>query len=514
MAIEFFARSSKKLDRTLARHEDRANLILGVFSGESFAGFSQAADELTNGLISRRVEQDGFEPKLKKTVVIDTDLSVQGLDRVILVGLGARSKLTLSGLRRAITAAFEVARDVAQSEHIVFPLIDVDLRGLTIEQFAEVVTQYACLMDYEINHKKTRIADEDERTHLKTVTLLAPEWALPVVKKGMRRGRIIGEATCRARDMVNEPSETMNPSRLAEIAQEIAQNSGGLISCKLLDKRQISRLGMGGLLAVNAGSHEDPVFIDMLYTPPTGATEPVIGLVGKGITFDSGGLGIKDGEGMKDMKMDMGGAATVLSAMSALAELKPKVSVRAVVAATDNLVDCKSFRPGAIVTTMSGLTVEIDHTDAEGRMTLCDALHYIQEKGGCKKVVDLATLTGAVEDALGNAVTGVFGNDPKFTREFLQAAAHAGEDMWEMPLVEQYRDNNKGRMADLTNDGSGPGHIAAAWFLAEFVKEGVSWVHLDIAATAFRNEEIGVDPEGASGVGVRSLLEMLSRYES
>ena len=189
------------------------------------------------------------------------------------------------------------------------------------------------------------------------------------------------------------------------------------------------------------------------------------------------------------------------------------VSVRAVVAATDNAVDSKSFRPGCVVKTMSGLTVEIDHTDAEGRMTLCDAIHYIQVKGGATKVIDLATLTGAVEDALGNAVTGVFGNDTKFTRSFLSAAAYAGEEMWELPLTECYRDNNKGRMADLTNDGTGPGATAAAWFLCEFVKEGVSWVHLDIAATAFRNEEIGVDPEGASGVGVRSLLEFLAQYE-
>lgn len=512
MAIEFFASSSKKLERVLARQKERANLILGLFSGESLSGFAEEAAALSGGLLSRRMERDGFETKLSKTLVIDTDLSVPGVDHCILVGLGARSKLTLSGLRRAIAAALEAARDEAAAEHIVFPLIDVDLKGLTIEEFAEVVSQYACLMDYEINHQKTRLDDDDERTHLKTVTLLAPDWALPAVKRGMQRGRLLGEATNRARDMVNEPSETMNPARLAEIASGIAESSQGLISCKILNKAQIVKLGMGGLLAVNSGSEEDPVFIDMIYTPTSGATDEVIGLVGKGITFDSGGLGIKDGEGMKDMKMDMGGAAAVLAAMSALVQLKPKVSVRAVVAATDNAVDSKSFRPGCIVKTMSGLTVEIDHTDAEGRMTLCDALHYIQVKGGATKVIDLATLTGAVEDALGNQVTGAFGNDRKFTRLFLQAANSAGEEIWELPLTEAYRKNNKGRMADLTNDGSGPGATAAAWFLCEFIKEGVSWVHLDIAATAFRNEAVGVDPEGASGVGVRTLLEFLSLY--
>jgi len=511
MAIQIFARSSKQLGRALARCQERANLILPIFSGEGLTGYAAEADELTGGLISRRIEQDGFEPKVKKYQVIDTDLSTDGLDKIILVGLGARSKLTVSRLRRALVEGFEAARDTARSEHIVFPLVDVDLKGLIIEVFAEVVAQYAILMDYELNHQKTR-EDDDAPTHLKTLTLLTTDWALSAVKRGIRSGQVSGEATCRARDLVNEPSDTCTPQRLARFAREIAANSGGLITCTVLGKKEVTKLGMGGLLGVNRGSADGCMLIDLTYTPPCCATEEVIGLVGKGITFDSGGLSIKDTASMRDMKNDMGGAAAVLCTMQALTVLKPKVSVRAIVAATDNLVDAKSVRPGDILKMMSGLTVEVQDTDAEGRLTLADALHYVQEKGGAVKIIDLATLTGSVEEALGANVTGVFGNNPKFTSEFLKCARRAGEEMWELPLPEIYRENNKSTMADLTNDGSGPGAIAAAWFLREFIRDGVSWVHCDIAGTSYLTNACGVDPEGATGAGVRTLLEFLYQY--
>lgn len=512
MAIQFSARSSKKLARALSLQAERANLILAVFSGESLSGYAKEADELSHGLIARRIEQDSFEPKLKKFHVIDSDLSTPGLDKIILVGLGQRSKLTLAGLRGAITVAFEAARDVARSEHLIFPLIDVDLRNLTVEEYAEVVATYACLMDYEVKHQKTRSGEEDQRIHLQSLSLLTSQWSLSAAKRGMRRGQVIGEATCLARDLVNEPSDTLNPAKLASLARGIAADSEGLITCRILQRKAIEKLGMEAFLAVNAGSVDEPVLIDLSYTPPSSATSDLFGIVGKGVTFDTGGVNIKDSSGMKDMKNDMGGAAAVLAVMSTLVKLKPRVPVRAVIAATDNLVDARSFRPGNIVKTMSGLTVQIDHTDAEGRLTLCDALHYIQKKGQVNKIVDLATLTGAIEDALGNYITGVFGNDPKFTKRFLASAQKAGEEMWELPMPEHYRQNNKSSMADLSNDGSGPGAIAAAWFLREFIEEGVSWVHCDIAGTSYRTEEIGVDPEGATGVAVRTIIEHLLEY--
>jgi leucyl aminopeptidase len=513
MAIAVSARSSR-LKFALSTHtEERANLILALFAGEGLDGPAKEVDELTGGLLTRRIELDGIDPKFKQSWVIHSDLTVPGLDKIILVGLGQRSKLTLHGLRKALADAFTTSRDSVESEHVIFPLIDVDLRGFTVEQFAEVVAEYALLADYEPNHQKTRPWPEEEpQTHLKSITVLARPWTLTAAKRGINLGTRLAEATIKARNLVNEPSETKNSLRLAHVAKQIAAESQGLITTRVLNHSQIAKLGMGGLLGVNRGSTVPAVLIDMRYDPPSGKTEEVLGLVGKGITFDSGGLSIKDADSMKDMKDDMGGAAAVLYTMSLLSFIKPKVSVRAVVAATDNLVDANSVRPGDILKMMSGLTVEVNDTDAEGRLTLADALHYVQTKSGANKVIDLATLTGDVEYALGDKVTGIFGNDSAFTRQLITASRLAGEAMHELPMPEEYREGNKCEMADLTNDGEGPGAIVAAWFLREFVGEGTSWIHADIAGTSFRRYEWGVDAPGASGVGVRTLAHLLLEY--
>jgi leucyl aminopeptidase len=513
MTIEMNATSSKLTWALSKLEEERANLVLVLFSGESLKDHALAADQATNGLVSRRIKIDEFDPKSKEAHVIDSDLSVPGLDKIILVGMGARSKLTLAGLRKTLAEAFTHARDVASSSHLVFPLIDVDLRGFTVEQYAEVVAEYAVLADYEQNHQKTRPwLDEAPRTHFKSLTLLCSKSTLSAAKRGIKMGRLLGEATNRARDIVNEPSKTMTPQKLAQIALQLQAESGGQLVTKILRKKEISDLRMGGVLAVNSGSPDPAVLIDIRWDPPCGVTEPTLGLVGKGITFDSGGYGIKDDKSMRNMKFDMAGAAAVLYAMSLLPIIKPRISVRAVIAATDNMIDAKAMRPDDIIKMMNGTTVEVGHTDCEGRLTLADALHYVQTKSEANIVIDLATLTGAVEEALGSHVTGIFGNDERFTREFLRSAERAGEAMHELPLDEVYRDGNKSTMADLTNDGAGPGAIIAAWFLREFVQEGVKWVHADIAGTAFRTEEHGVDPEGATGVGVRTLGHLLRQY--
>jgi len=277
-------------------------------------------------------------------------------------------------------------------------------------------------------------------------------------------------------------------------------------------KADIVKMKMGGLLAVNRGSAEPPTFIELSYDPASGATEEVVGLVGKGVTYDTGGLNIKDYTSMRDMKMDMGGAAAVIAAMSLMPVIKPRYSIRAVIAATDNAVSNKSMQQGDVIKSMSGLTIEVGHTDAEGRLTLADALHYMQEKCGAKRIIDLATLTGDIETAVGIYTTGIFGNDDRFTRLYKRASEVAGEPVHELPLDEAYRDENKGQFADLTNDGSGPGHIIAAWFLREFVKDGVSWIHADIAGTAFRTAATayGIEAAGGTGVGVRTIAHLLA----
>jgi leucyl aminopeptidase len=513
MSIEINATSSKLTWSLSKFEEERANLLLVLFSGEKLSGHALAANEATNGLISRRIETDGFDPKLKEYRVIDTDLTVPGLDKIILIGLGARSKLTLSGLRTALAEAFCASRDTACSTNLIFPLIDVDLRGFTVEQFAQVAAEYAVLVDYEPNHQKTRAwHDQDPQEHLKALTLLCTPSTLSAAKRGVKVGRMLGEATNRARDMVNESAKTMTPSRLGQIAKEIVAQSEGVVTGTVHNKKAIERLEMGGLLAVNSGSEDGAVLIDLRYDPPSGRTEEVIGLVGKGVTYDSGGYNIKGAVGLKDMKMDMAGAAAVLAVMSIVSVIKPKVSIRAVVAATDNMIDAKAMRTGDVLKTMSGLTVEVEDTDCEGRLTLADALHYVQVKGRATTVIDIATLTGAVEEALGPHVSGVWGNDERFTRNFLACSREAGESMHELPLSEEYRDGNKGEMADLTNDGGEPGATIAAWFLREFIKDGVSWLHIDIGGTAFHRDEYGVNAPGATGVGVRTLGHFLLQY--
>jgi len=515
MSVQINA-TSAKLTSALGRVKegDRANLVLVIFSGEKLAGPALAADELTGGLISRRIEQDGFEPKFIQTKVIDSDLTIAGLDRIILIGLGPRNKLTLNGLRTALAEAFTTARDVAGSENLIFPLIDVDLHGFTVQQFAQAVTEYGILADYEPNHAKTKPwREEAERTHLLSLTLLCASHTLSAAKKGLNAGVLFAEATNRARDMVNLPSDKMTPAKMAGIARKIAKDSNGLVKIQVFKKAQMKKMGMNGVLAVSSGSQFEPYFIALSYDPPEiGATKEVLGLVGKGVTFDSGGLNVKDDDGMRDMKMDMAGGAAVLQAMSLIVSLRPQISVRAVVAACENMIDARSMRQGSIITSMSGQTIEIDHTDAEGRLTLADALHYIQEVGQANQLVDVATLTGDVEYALGGLITGVFGNNERFTRNFMRCAKDAGEAMHECPMPDELRINNKGRMADLTNSPDGPGHIAAAWFLREFVKEGNSWIHLDIAGTGFRRHEHGADPEGGTGVATRSLAQLLRQY--
>jgi leucyl aminopeptidase len=514
--ILFFARSAK-LSSALSKFHGKkewANLIIPLFKGEPLTGFAKEADELTGGMITRRVNADSFDSALKRVQVIDFNLDstlAPGLDKVILVGLGTRAKLTVAGLRKALEAAFEQSRDTAKSTHVIFPLADIELRGLTMFQFAQVVAEYATLIDYELPHKRTRELDDNPSpTHLETLTVITASGSLPAAKAGLELGASLGAATCYARDLVNMTSTECTPAFLAKEARRIAREGKPRLTCKVFGEAKMRELGMNGALAVSNAAKYPPQVIELTYTPAnvTEQTE-TIGFIGKGITLDTGGLSIKDAAGMRHMKNDMAGAAAVLAVMGILPALKPNCIVKGLVVACENLTGEDSYRPGEIITTMSGLTVEIGDCDAEGRMTLCDALHYMQTVAGVTKIIDLATLTGAVEDALGDSISGVFGNHPQFTRRFMQAANEAGELVHEMPLAEDYRKGNRTEMADLTNDGEGPGHIIAALFLSEFLQEGTQWVHVDIAGTAFRTYSWGVDPAGATGVGVRTLARFV-----
>jgi leucyl aminopeptidase len=322
----------------------------------------------------------------------------------------------------------------------------------------------------------------------------------------LEEGRIIAESANFTRDLVNEPSNLMTPTILAGRAVEMAKEFG--LQSQVLGPEEIRTLKMNAFWAVAQGSNEPPRLIVLRYTPDGAPEAPVIGLVGKGVTFDTGGISIKPAANMEEMKTDMAGGAAMLGVMRAIAQLKPKVRVIAVVPATENMPGGKAFKPGDVITAMSGKTIEILNTDAEGRLLLADALHYAKQQGATV-LIDAATLTGAVTIALGNITTGVFGNNKEWVNRVLASAAAAGERMWELPVDDEYRDLYKSSIADIANTGGRyGGAITAAMFVGEFAGD-TPWVHLDIAGTRWNYEEKPYLAKGPSSHAVRTLVHLL-----
>lgn len=324
-------------------------------------------------------------------------------------------------------------------------------------------------------------------------------------KQGIKRGQIFGESTNLARDLTNLPGNLLTPSQLAAAAVEIAERYG--FPAEVLDEREIALKGMGGLLAVGQGSIHPPRMIVIRYQG-TNQWENVLGLVGKGITFDTGGISLKRVPGMEDMISDMGGAAAVLGVMEALGRLRPKINVVMVIPSAENMPSASAYKPGDVITSYSGRTIEVLNTDAEGRVVLGDALTYARE-WGAERIIDVATLTGAVLSTLGDIATGVVSNHDGFMQELLAASTRSGERVWPLPVFPEFREMLKSEVADIRNAaGRYGGASTAGLFIGEFA-EGLPWIHLDIAGTAFLSKERGVNPKGATGVMVRTLLEYL-----
>jgi leucyl aminopeptidase len=329
------------------------------------------------------------------------------------------------------------------------------------------------------------------------------------LQKAMDEARILGESQNFTRQLVNEPSNHMTPTILAEEARKMSQEVG--LKCEIYDADKIKELKMGAFWGVAQGSDEPPALIVMKYEPAGAPEKPVLGLVGKGITFDTGGISIKPSDGMEKMKYDMAGGATMIGAMRAIALLKPKVKVIGIVCATENMPSGKAQKPGDIQTAMSGKTIEIINTDAEGRLVLADGLCYARQLG-CTHLVDAATLTGAVVVALGYANAGIFANDDALYDRFAKALAKAGERMWRLPVSDEYLDMTRSSIADLVNTGGRWGGAStAAAFLREFA-EDTPWLHLDIAGTAWMEEAKPWIAKGPSGIAVRSLVEFVRDF--
>jgi len=420
--------------------------------------------------------------------------------RLLLLGGGKAKKFSAPDLRKLAGAA---VRGLKSKSLRSFAFLGPE-NEVPAGEAVKAIVEGALIGNFDSNTYQTD--RKDQQIDALTVVARGDQAAL---QKALDEARILGESQNFVRELVNEPSNRMTPTILAEQAKKMAQEVG--LKCEVYGADKIKELKMGAFWGVAQGSDEPPALIVMRYEPAGAPEKPVLGLIGKGITFDTGGISIKPADGMEKMKYDMAGGATMIGVMRAIALLKPKVKVIGIVCATENMPSGKAQKPGDIQTAMSGKTIEIINTDAEGRLVLADGLCYARQLG-CTHLIDAATLTGAVVVALGYANAGVFANDDAMYERFSKALARAGEKMWRLPLDDEYKEQIKSNIADMMNTGGRwGGAITAAMFLKEFA-EDTPWIHLDIAGTAWMEEQKPWIAKGPSGIAVRSLVEFAREF--
>ncbi len=477
-------------------------IIVNFFEGmERPEGITAAVDRALDGAIGQLISQGEIKGKLNEVTVVHT-LGKLSAPRVAVTGLGKQSELTLDKIRSAVAGTCRILRQKG-ADKIATVAQGAGIAGITPEGSAQAIAEGALLGLYTF---RRHITKEPEFGEIKELTIVdSDNTRLSGLEQGCRKGRILAEAANLARDMVNEPANYMTPTIMAETATSLARSYR--LELTILGREQMLELGMGALLGVAQGSQQPPKFIILRYQGRD-SNENDVALVGKGITFDSGGISLKSAEAMGDMKSDMAGGAAVMAALSAIAQLKPRINVMALVPATENLPSGTALKPGDVLKSMMGKTIEIISTDAEGRLTLADALGYAK-KQGAKQIIDVATLTGAIRVALGDICTGAFTNNQELVDKVMAAGAEAGEKIWQMPMYEEYKEQNKSDVADIKNTGGrSAGSITAAQFLAEFAGD-TPWVHLDIAATDMSDKERGYLVKGATGVPVRTLINFV-----
>jgi len=420
--------------------------------------------------------------------------------RLLLIGGGKAKKFSASDLRKLAGAAVRTLK-AKSLRSFAFLAPDNEIK---VAEAVKAIVEGAFVGNFDANtYQSDR---KDQKIDALTVVARGDQSALQRV---VDEAQILGETQNFTRELVNEPSNRMTPGILAGHARKMAQEFG--LKCEVYGEDKIKELKMGAFWGVAQGSDEPPALIVLRYEPVGAPEKPVLGLVGKGITFDTGGISIKPADGMEKMKYDMAGGATMIGVMRAIAQLKPKVKVTAIVCATENMPSGKAQKPGDIQTAMSGKTIEIINTDAEGRLVLADGLFYARQLG-CTHLVDAATLTGAVVVALGYANAGIFANDEAMYERFERALAKSGEKMWRLPLDDEYKEQIKSNIADIMNTGGRwGGAITAAMFLKEFA-EDTPWIHLDIAGTAWMEDQKPWIAKGPSGIAVRSLVEFVRDF--
>jgi len=483
---------------------DTEALVSYVFEEiDSVQGRIAEIDQSAAGLLRKLAKSGELTGKLLEFTLIHAPAGLKAA-RLLLVGAGKREQWNSATLRKIAGAALRYlkARSVKNFALLV-------REGNATEETAQAIAEGAVTANFETDKYKT---DKKNEKNIESVLVAGFSNAERAAgDKGLSKGRTIADSQNFARDLVNEPSNKLTPCILAEKAEAMAKDAG--LAVEILDEKKIADLKMGALLSVAQGGPEPPRVMVVTYTPANlkpGA--PVIGLVGKAVTFDTGGISIKPSEGMEKMKYDMAGGATMLGVMRALAALKPAVKVICVVPSTENMPGGKAQKPGDIQTAMSGKTIEVLNTDAEGRLILADGIHYAKQLGATH-LVDAATLTGAIVVALANVNVGVFGSDQPFTDKLLASAKSVGEKMWQMPIDDDYRDFIKGSFADIQNisSGKGGGAITGAMFIKEFTGDS-PWIHLDIAGTAWNDDAKPWLAKGPTGVALRTLVHLVLSY--
>jgi len=479
-------------------------LITYVFEeSDPVQGRIAEIDKAAGGLLGKLAKSGELTGKMLEFTLVHAPAGLKTA-RLLLVGAGKREQFNGAALRKIAGAALRHLKSRSVKK---FALLVRE--GAATEENAQTIAEGVLAADFEADKYKT------EKKNGKTIESVEVSGYSDAERaagdKGLSKGRIIADSQNFARDLINEPSNKLTPRILAQKAEAMAKEAG--LAVEVLDEKKITDLKMGALLSVAQGGPEPPRVMVVTYTPanpkPGG---PVIGLVGKAVTFDTGGISIKPAEGMEKMKYDMAGGATMLGVMRALAALKPGVKVICVVPSTENMPGGTAQKPGDIQTAMSGKTIEVLNTDAEGRLILADGVHYARQLGATH-LVDAATLTGAIVVALANINVGVFGSDQPFTDKLLASAKAVGEKMWQMPIDDDYREFIKGTVADIQNIGSGKGGgaITGAMFIKEFTGE-TPWIHLDIAGTAWNDDAKPWLAKGPTGVALRTLVHLVMSY--
>ncbi len=481
-------------------------LAVAVFKGEkSSVDDLRELDSLSGGHIAAAIKSEEFKGDTGETALIR--LSPKGKARaskLLLIGCGDRNEYRASDVAIAAGTATRYLRKANVRSFAFFPRFSADAVGAAQNTIQGAITSQFELDKYKTKDKNTKSVDR--------VVVYVPGASPNDLKRGVAQGTAIGESMNFTRDLANEPPNILQPTEMARRAHVMAKEVG--LKCEILDEAKMQKLGMGSLLSVSLGSEQPAKLIVLKYTPAKPAKKQgLLALVGKGITFDTGGISLKPGENMDAMKYDMSGGATVLGTMRAIGLLKPSIPVLGIVAAVENMPDGKASRPADVVTAMNGKTIEILNTDAEGRLILADAVAYA-ERLGATEIVDMATLTGAVIIALGGENTGIMGNDQELVDKIIDCGKEEGEGFWQLPLGAEYSKQIKSDIADIKNIGprGKAGTIMGAVFIQEFVDKA-KWAHLDIAGTAWNDTVRPHQAKGPTGVAIRSLLRLVERSQ-